>query len=127
MARYQNLAIADPTELCFGRCSRPLTTRRGLTIGGGMVYPEWNFTLPTLLLEEATPPEVRNEYRQIITGAFQREAQRDGRLKIHPRELSWLDRIEKTVETILQKESEFIGEMMASVDSTKFVPAHYDL
>lgn len=56
-----------------------------------------------------------------------REAQQDGRLKIHPRELSWLDRIEKTVENIPRNESEFIGEMMGSVDTAKFVPADYDL
>jgi hypothetical protein len=31
------------------------------------------------------------------------------------------------VETIPENESEFIGEMMGSVDTTKFVPADYDL
>jgi len=72
MRHYRNLAIADPAELCFGRCSRPLTTRRGLSIGGGTVYPELNFTLPTMLVEEATLPALRNEYRQIIPGALQR-------------------------------------------------------
>ena len=72
MHRYQNLAIADPAELCFGRCPRPLTTRRGLIIGGGTVYPELNFTLPTMFVDATTMPEVRNEYRQIITGALQR-------------------------------------------------------
>lgn len=72
MHRYQSLAITDPAELCFGRCVRPLPTRRGLVIGGGTVYPELNFTLPTLLVEERTLPEVRNQYRQIITGVLQR-------------------------------------------------------
>ena len=56
-----------------------------------------------------------------------REAQSGGRLKIHPRELSWLDRIEKTVETIPENDAEFISEMMARVDTTRFVPADYDL
>ena len=72
MHAYQKLAIADPAELCFGRCSKPLTTRRGLSIGGGTVYPELNFTLPIMHVEERTMPEVRNQYRQIITGALQR-------------------------------------------------------
>ena len=72
MPRYQKLAIANSAELGFGRCLQPLTTRRGLVIGGGTVYPELNFTLPTMLVEEATLHEVRNEYRQIITGALQR-------------------------------------------------------
>jgi len=56
-----------------------------------------------------------------------RGARRDTGLKIHPRELSWLDRIEKTVETIPDNEAEFIAEMMATVDTTRFVPADYDL
>ena len=72
MRRYQNLAIAEPADLCFGRCTRPLTTRRGLAIGGGAVYPELNFTLPIMLVDETTLGEVRNQYRQIITGALQR-------------------------------------------------------
>ncbi len=72
MPRYQKLAIADPAELCFGRCAKPLTTRRGLSIGGGTVYPELNFTLPTMFVDETTLPEVRNQYQQIITGALQR-------------------------------------------------------
>jgi len=72
MPRHQELAIADPAELCFGRCTKPLTTRRGLAIGGGMVYPELNFTLPTMFVDQTTMPEVRSEYRQIITGALQR-------------------------------------------------------
>ena len=72
MQRYQELAIANAAELCFGRCTRPLTTRRGLTIGGGTVYPELNFTLPTMFVDQTTMPEVRNQYRQIISGALQR-------------------------------------------------------
>lgn len=63
----------------------------------------------------------------LTTVRLLREAQKDGRLKIHPRELSWLDRIEKNVETIPQDEPEFIGEMMGRVDTMKFVPADYDL
>jgi methanol--5-hydroxybenzimidazolylcobamide Co-methyltransferase len=72
MRRFQDLAIADPAELCFGRCAKPLTTRRGLGLGGGTVYPELNFTLPTMFVDETTLSEVRGQYRQIITGALQR-------------------------------------------------------
>jgi methanol--5-hydroxybenzimidazolylcobamide Co-methyltransferase len=66
------LAIADETELRFGTCPKPLTTRRGLVLGGGQVVPELNFTLPTMSVDESTMPEVRDQYRQIITGALQR-------------------------------------------------------
>jgi len=55
------------------------------------------------------------------------EGQLAGRLKIPPREIPWLDRIQKAVETIPANESEFIGEIMASVDTTRFVAGDYDL
>jgi len=69
---YQKLAIKKPADLLFGTAPNPLTTRHGLTLGGGLVYPELNFTLPPMLVEENTMPEVRTQYRQIITGALQR-------------------------------------------------------
>ncbi len=72
MNRFNQVAIANPAELRFGICRRPLTTRRGMTIGGGTVYPELNFTLPPMLVNETTMPDVRAQYQQIITGALQR-------------------------------------------------------
>jgi methanol--5-hydroxybenzimidazolylcobamide Co-methyltransferase len=56
----------------FGIAPNPLTTRHGLTLGGGLVLPELNFTLPPMLISRETMPEVRQNYRQIITGALQR-------------------------------------------------------
>jgi methanol---5-hydroxybenzimidazolylcobamide Co-methyltransferase len=72
MPTFDRLAIANPADLRFGISPNPLTTRYGLTLGGGLVYPELNFTLPTMLVNEQTLPEVRKHYRQIITGALQR-------------------------------------------------------
>jgi methanol--5-hydroxybenzimidazolylcobamide Co-methyltransferase len=69
---FNQLAIANPADLRFGVSPKPLTTRRGLTIGGGTVYPELNFTLPTMFVDNTTMPEVRAQYRQIIVGALQR-------------------------------------------------------
>ena len=56
-----------------------------------------------------------------------REGQREGRLKIHSRELSWLDRIQKAVEALPASEAEFISEMMGVVDTTRFVAKDYGL
>jgi len=56
-----------------------------------------------------------------------RDAHRDGALKIHPREVPWLDRLQKTVEALPAKEPEFIDQMMAEVDTTKFVAADYGI
>ena len=70
--RFQRLAISNPADLRFGVAPRPLTTRHGLTIGGGLVYPEINFTLPPMFVDQTTMPDVRAQYQQIITGVLHR-------------------------------------------------------
>lgn len=72
MKHFTTLAIDDPSELRFGLAPNPLTTRQGLRIGGGLVYPELNFTLPPMFVDASTMPEVRGQYQQIIKGALQR-------------------------------------------------------
>ena len=71
---YKSLAIADPVELTFGLAPKPVTTRSGMVIGGGTVYPELNFTLPPMSIDANTMPEVRRNYEQIIAGALHRAA-----------------------------------------------------
>ncbi len=104
MTPFNRLAIQNPDELLFGVSPRPLTTRSGMTIGGGIVYPELNFTLPAMLVNEATLPEVRQHY-------------------LRP----WLNRIQEAVEGLPGDENQFISDMMARLDTTKFVPADYGL
>ena len=72
MTPFSSLAIPEAADLCFGHAPKPLATRHGLVLGGGTVYPELNFTLPPMLVEAATMPEVRRHYRQIITDACRR-------------------------------------------------------
>lgn len=72
--KYVSLAVDDPLELIFGVAPRPLTTRNGMVIGGGTVYPELNFTLPPMAIDATTMPEVRRNYEQIIEGALRRAA-----------------------------------------------------
>ena len=74
MMHYQSLAMSDPLELTFGFAPKPVTTRSGMVIGGGTVYPELNFTLPPMTIDAATMPEVRRNYEQIIEGALRRAA-----------------------------------------------------
>ncbi|CAG0954816.1 partial methanol---5-hydroxybenzimidazolylcobamide Co-methyltransferase, partial [Anaerolineae bacterium] len=62
---YASLAISDPDALCFGQSPRPVQCGFGITIGGGQVYPELNFTLPTMTIEEATWSDVRKHYQEI--------------------------------------------------------------
>ncbi|MGQ9649235.1 MAG: methyltransferase MtaB domain-containing protein, partial [Phycisphaerae bacterium] len=61
----RRLAVSSETELVFGRSPKPVTCGRGLTIGAGTVYPELNFTLPPMLIDEGTWEQVRSHYDQI--------------------------------------------------------------
>ncbi len=72
---YKSLAISDPLELTFGLAPKPVTTRSGMVIGGGTVYPELNFTLPPMTIDASTMPEVCRNYEQIIEGALRRAAE----------------------------------------------------
>ncbi|MDR1746632.1 MAG: hypothetical protein LBR49_05105 [Tannerella sp.] len=67
--KFNKLAIGTPEELLFGNALYPVSTRRGLVIGGGSVIPELNFTLPPMSINKDTFPEVCEHYRSIITDA----------------------------------------------------------
>ena len=56
-----------------------------------------------------------------------KEAHQAGKLKISPRELPWLDRMEKAVTDLPDDEQEFISDMMEVVDASKYHPAEYGL
>jgi methanol--5-hydroxybenzimidazolylcobamide Co-methyltransferase len=71
---YKSLAVSDPLELIFGLAPKPVTTRSGMVIGGGTVYPEINFTLPPMTIDASTMTEVRRNYEQIIEGVLHRAA-----------------------------------------------------
>lgn len=72
MPEFTSLAINSLDEFLYGHCPKPLRLNNGLIIGGGTVYPELNFTLPEMLIHPETMPEVRNQYRQMITSAITR-------------------------------------------------------
>jgi methanol--5-hydroxybenzimidazolylcobamide Co-methyltransferase len=72
--RYRRLAIENSDDLIFGSAPKPLLTRQGLRIGGGLVYPELNFTLPTMEVTAATMPTVVRHYQDIIKDALRRAA-----------------------------------------------------
>jgi methanol--5-hydroxybenzimidazolylcobamide Co-methyltransferase len=75
MIGFDRLAIANENDLVFGRTPKPLTTRRGMVLGGGTVYPELNFTLPPMLVTDATFEQVRGHYEMIVEGALARAAE----------------------------------------------------
>ncbi len=69
---YTTLAIDTAKGLKFGFAPKPVTTAHGLVIGGGIVYPELNFTLPTISINKSTLPEIREHYRGIVDEALTR-------------------------------------------------------
>ena len=73
--KFQSLAIPSTDGLLFGTAPRPLVTRHGLRLGGGVVYPELNFTLPTMEITAATMPVVVRHYEEIIRDALRRAAE----------------------------------------------------
>jgi len=69
--RFKELAINTPEELYFGTAPKPVVTPRGLVIGGGYIYPELNFTLPTMSINKDDYSEVIKHYREIVSGALE--------------------------------------------------------
>jgi methanol---5-hydroxybenzimidazolylcobamide Co-methyltransferase len=63
--KERSLRTLTTDQLMFGRAPRPVRCGNDLVIGGGEVYPEINFTLPTMLLEESTWSEAVDHYRKI--------------------------------------------------------------
>ena len=73
--KYRELAIRSAEDLVFGSAPHPLRTKSGMIIGGGEVYPEINFTLPAIQIEQSTMDEVVRNYEQIIHGVLRRAAE----------------------------------------------------
>ncbi|MFW6133937.1 MAG: methyltransferase MtaB domain-containing protein [Planctomycetota bacterium] len=74
MSYSRNLWIDRPEDLVFAAAPRPVQTRRGLTIGGGQVYAELNFTLPPMEITHATFDRVCRIYDEAARGALARAA-----------------------------------------------------
>jgi methanol--5-hydroxybenzimidazolylcobamide Co-methyltransferase len=56
-----------------------------------------------------------------------RDANAGGALKLTPRELTWVSRLQETLDSLPAAEAQFIDEMMGSLDTSKFVPQDYEL
>lgn len=73
--KFKKLAIAHEKDLIFGHAPNPVRSRRGLEIGGGIVYPELNFTLPELKIDTKDYTPVIKHYKQIVSDALERAVQ----------------------------------------------------
>lgn len=68
------MAITNPDELTYGIAPKPFTTQSGIVIGGGEVYPELNFTLPPMKVNEETIGKANKIYKDMIDGVLKRAA-----------------------------------------------------
>lgn len=73
--KYKSLAIPEPRDLIYGTSPHPVTTRHGMQIGGGLIYPELNFTLPDINIKQSAMPEIARHYKQIVSEALERAAE----------------------------------------------------
>jgi methanol--5-hydroxybenzimidazolylcobamide Co-methyltransferase len=72
--KYSTLAIPSQGGLVYGVSLHPLECGLGLTIGGGMVFPEVNFTLPPMNIEDGTWADVVAHYEQMAEQILRRAA-----------------------------------------------------
>src|ERR1035438_1669887 len=73
--KYQNLAITNADDLLFGTAPKPLLTRQGLRLGGGLGAPERHVTAPARGLPAAPMPPAARHYQGIIKDALRRAAE----------------------------------------------------
>ncbi len=72
MKTFPNLAIHSLDQFLFGLAPNPVSTKNGLVIGGGDVYPELNFTLPDMVIDDSTIEQVYAQYQMMIEDACRR-------------------------------------------------------
>lgn len=73
--KFDKLAINNLDDFIYGTCPNPVTTKSGMVIGGGTVYPEINFTLPGMDVNDQTIDKALGIYSNIIDGVLKRAAE----------------------------------------------------
>ncbi len=62
---FNTVAYSNVDEFIYGSAKNPVKLKNGMVVGGGTIYPELNFTLPTMALNDATWPTAIEHYKQI--------------------------------------------------------------
>lgn len=75
LTHYTKLAMDDAAALLSGTVPYLVSTRMGMKIGGGAVYPKLNFTPPSLEINKENWSQVRTHYERIISSGLLRAAQ----------------------------------------------------
>ncbi len=69
---FSNLAVSGADELIYGRAPIPVPCGLGLTIGGGQVYPEVNFTLPVIAVDSSNWSAIIRHYEEMAANILKR-------------------------------------------------------
>jgi methanol--5-hydroxybenzimidazolylcobamide Co-methyltransferase len=75
--RFTELAYRSPDDVVFGQAPHPVSAGFGVTIGGGQVLPEVDFTLPTMSISAETWNDVQAQFQQMTKGVLSRATQLD--------------------------------------------------
>ncbi len=70
--KYTKLTYDSSDEMIFGISKNPVKFNNGMVIGGGLVYPEVNFTLPTMEISRKNITEIIDIYKQITSEILNR-------------------------------------------------------
>lgn len=73
--KFDKLVINNLDDFIYGSCPNPVTTKSGMVIGGGTIYPEINFTLPGMDVNDQTIDKALSIYSNIIDGVLKRAAE----------------------------------------------------
>ena len=73
--QFTKLAYDSVDDFVYGSCPNPVTCKNGMVIGGGIIYPEINFTLPAMVASEETLKKAKEIYKEIITGVLDKAVQ----------------------------------------------------
>jgi len=72
---FTGLAYRSADDIVFGKAPNPVSAGFGVTIGGGQVLPEVDFTLPTMSIDSHSWPDVQLQFQQMTKGVLGRASQ----------------------------------------------------
>lgn len=69
---YESLAYKTSNEMMFGKTVHPLHCGHDLVLGGGLVFPEVNFTLPVMQVDQKSLPKILKQYEEMVSMVLNR-------------------------------------------------------
>lgn len=70
--KFTTLSCNNVQDFIYGTAPNPVQCKNGMVIGGGIIYPEINFTLPAINIQESTMKDVIKHYKEMTTGVLTR-------------------------------------------------------